>query len=78
MIAVTGVLLVTLLGLTHVILLVGLRRCAALAESAARLGQRRPHGPDAGDRAQPRWRHRARLQLDGGQLEQALHEGPHP
>ncbi|HEX9746995.1 MAG TPA: ATP-binding protein [Methylomirabilota bacterium] len=38
MIAVTGVLLVTLLGLTHVILLVGLRPVRALAESAARLG----------------------------------------
>ena len=38
MIAVTGVLLVTLLGLTHVILLVGLRPLRALAESAARLG----------------------------------------
>ena len=38
MIAVTGVLLVTLLGLTHVILLVGLRPMRALAESAARLG----------------------------------------
>jgi signal transduction histidine kinase/ActR/RegA family two-component response regulator len=39
MIAVTGVLLVTLLGLTHVILLVGLRPVRALAESAARLGR---------------------------------------
>ena len=38
MIAVTGVLLVTLLGLTHVILLVGLRPVRALAESATRLG----------------------------------------
>ena len=38
MIAVTGVLLVTLLGLTHVILLVGLRPIRALAESATRLG----------------------------------------
>src|SRR6185295_11844959 len=38
MIAVTGVLLVTLLGLTHVILVVGLRPVRALAESAARLG----------------------------------------
>jgi signal transduction histidine kinase/ActR/RegA family two-component response regulator len=38
MIAVTGVLLVTLVGLTHVILLVGLRPVRALAESAARLG----------------------------------------
>jgi signal transduction histidine kinase/ActR/RegA family two-component response regulator len=38
MIAVTGVLLVTLLGLTYVILLVGLRPVRALAESAARLG----------------------------------------
>jgi signal transduction histidine kinase/ActR/RegA family two-component response regulator len=38
MIAVTGVLLVTLLGLTHVILLLGLRPVRALAESAARLG----------------------------------------
>jgi signal transduction histidine kinase/ActR/RegA family two-component response regulator len=38
MIAVTSVLLVTLLGLTHVILLVGLRPVRALAESAARLG----------------------------------------
>jgi len=38
MIAVTGVLLVTLLGLTHVILLAGLRPVRALAESAARLG----------------------------------------
>jgi signal transduction histidine kinase/ActR/RegA family two-component response regulator len=38
MIAVTGVLLVTLLGLIHVILLVGLRPVRALAESAARLG----------------------------------------
>ena len=38
MIAVTGVLLVTLLGLTHVILLVGLRPVRTLAESAARLG----------------------------------------
>ena len=38
MITVTGVLLVTLLGLTHVILLVGLRPVRALAESAARLG----------------------------------------
>jgi len=38
MIAVTGVLLVTLLGLTHVILLVGLRPVRALADSATRLG----------------------------------------
>jgi two-component system cell cycle sensor histidine kinase/response regulator CckA len=38
MIAVTGVLLVTLLGLTHVILVVGLRPVRALAESATRLG----------------------------------------
>jgi signal transduction histidine kinase/CheY-like chemotaxis protein len=38
MIAVSGVLLVTLLGLTHLILLVGLRPVRALAESAARLG----------------------------------------
>jgi signal transduction histidine kinase/ActR/RegA family two-component response regulator len=38
MTAVTGVLLVTLVGLTHVILLVGLRPVRALAESAARLG----------------------------------------
>ena len=38
MIAVTGVLLVSLLGLIHVILLVGLRPVRALAESAARLG----------------------------------------
>ena len=38
MISVTGVLLVTLLGLTHVILVVGLRPVRALAESAARLG----------------------------------------
>ena len=38
MIAVTGILLVTLLGLTHVILLVGLRPIRALAESATRLG----------------------------------------
>jgi signal transduction histidine kinase/ActR/RegA family two-component response regulator len=38
MIAVTGVLLVTLLGLMHVILLVGLRPVHALAESATRLG----------------------------------------
>ena len=38
MIAVSGVLLVTLVGLTHVILLVGLRPVRALAESAARLG----------------------------------------
>jgi signal transduction histidine kinase len=38
MITVTGVLLVTLVGLTHVILLVGLRPVRALAESAARLG----------------------------------------
>jgi signal transduction histidine kinase/CheY-like chemotaxis protein/HAMP domain-containing protein len=38
MIAVSGVLLVTLLGLTHVILVVGLRPLRALAESAARLG----------------------------------------
>jgi signal transduction histidine kinase/CheY-like chemotaxis protein len=39
MIAVSGVLLVTLLGLTHLILLVGLRPVRALAESAARLGR---------------------------------------
>ncbi|HKA61157.1 MAG TPA: ATP-binding protein [Methylomirabilota bacterium] len=39
MIAVTGVLLVTLLGLIHVILVVGLRPVRALAESATRLGQ---------------------------------------
>jgi signal transduction histidine kinase/CheY-like chemotaxis protein len=38
MIAVTGVLLVTLLGLTHLILVVGLRPVRALAESATRLG----------------------------------------
>ncbi|MGH7315304.1 MAG: ATP-binding protein, partial [Candidatus Rokuibacteriota bacterium] len=38
MIAVTAILLVTLLGLIHVILLVGLRPVHALAESAARLG----------------------------------------
>ncbi|HWN14364.1 MAG TPA: HAMP domain-containing protein, partial [Candidatus Dormibacteraeota bacterium] len=38
MIAVTGVLLVTLLGLTHVILVVGLRPVRALAVSATRLG----------------------------------------
>jgi len=38
MIAVTGILLVTLLGLTHVILVVGLRPVHALAESATRLG----------------------------------------
>jgi signal transduction histidine kinase/ActR/RegA family two-component response regulator len=38
MIAVTGVLLVTLLGLIHVILVVGLRPVRALAESATRLG----------------------------------------
>jgi signal transduction histidine kinase len=38
MLAVTGVLLVTLLGLTHVILTVGLRPVRALAESATRLG----------------------------------------
>ena len=38
MIAVTGVLLVTLLGLTHMILVVGLRPVRALAESATRLG----------------------------------------
>ena len=39
MIAVTGVLLVSLLGLIHVILVVGLRPVRALAESAARLGR---------------------------------------
>jgi signal transduction histidine kinase/ActR/RegA family two-component response regulator len=38
MIAVTGVLLVTLLGLTHMILVIGLRPVRALAESATRLG----------------------------------------
>ena len=38
MIAVTGVLLVTLLGLIHVILVVGLRPVRALADSATRLG----------------------------------------
>jgi signal transduction histidine kinase/ActR/RegA family two-component response regulator len=38
-ITVTGVLLVTLVGLTHVMLLVGLRPVRALAESAARLGR---------------------------------------
>ena len=38
MIAVTSILLVTLLGLTHVILVVGLRPVRALAESATRLG----------------------------------------
>jgi signal transduction histidine kinase/CheY-like chemotaxis protein len=38
MIAVTGVLLVSLLGLIHVILVVGLRPVRALAESATRLG----------------------------------------
>ena len=38
MIAVTGVLLVTLVGLIHVILLIGLRPVRALAESAERLG----------------------------------------
>jgi signal transduction histidine kinase/ActR/RegA family two-component response regulator len=38
-IAVTGVLLLTLLGLMHVILGVGLRPVRALAESAARLGR---------------------------------------
>ena len=39
MIAVTGVLLVTLVGLIHVILLIGLRPVRALAESAERLGR---------------------------------------
>jgi signal transduction histidine kinase len=39
MLAVTGVLLVSLLGLIHVILVVGLRPVRALAESATRLGQ---------------------------------------
>ena len=39
MIAVTGVLLVSLLGLIHVILVVGLRPVRALAESATRLGR---------------------------------------
>jgi signal transduction histidine kinase/ActR/RegA family two-component response regulator len=38
MTAVTGVLLVTLLGLTHMILVVGLRPVRALADSATRLG----------------------------------------
>ena len=74
MIAVTGVLLVTLLGLTHVILVVGLRPVRALAESATRLG----HGDLTARMPETRlseMRPTARaFNSMAASLEQALHE----
>ncbi|HEY7253905.1 MAG TPA: ATP-binding protein [Methylomirabilota bacterium] len=77
MIAVTGVLLVSLLGLIHVIVVVGLRPVRALAESATRLG----HGDLAARMPETRltdmWPTVRAFNSMAASLEHSLHEARH-
>jgi len=77
MIAVTGVLLISLLGLIHVILVVGLRPVRALAESATRLG----HGDLTARMPETRltemWPTVRAFNSMAASLEHSLHEARH-